>query len=312
MKHWKILTAVLVISVMATGAGFMALRSGQAEEAGPARAPATVDVTRGSVQQTVVAPGRVVGTGEVLLGMAVGGQLDEITVRPGSVVKAQNVLARLDTGPLEEALEAARREQARQLVEGAGPLPTGEVKRAEADLASASLVAPFDGVVLDVTARPGETVSPGMGFMLLANPSAVEVRTTVIEEDLPLVQVGQAVELFFDAQPDAALEERVVRIVPRRVPGENRPLYHVYISLDKPPEGVVSGMTADASIIVAQRSDVLRLPRAVVRGPSGGTARVKVWANGQLEPRTVKVGLRGDVNVEIVEGLSEGDMVVAE
>ena len=236
----------------------------------------------------------------------------KFTCVPVRWVKALDKVARLDTGPLVEALEAAREEQARQLAEGSGPLPTQEVKRAEADLAFATLAAPFDGVVLDVMAKPGETVSAGMGFILLSDPSAVEVRTTVIEEDLPLVQVGQPVELFFDAQPDAALEERVVRIVPRRVPGDNRPLYHVYVSLDDPPDGVVSGMTADASVIVAQRSDVLRLPRAVVRGPSGGTARVKVWANGQLEPRTVKVGLRGDVNVEILEGLSEGDLVVAE
>ena len=78
-------------------------------------------------------------------------------------------------------------------------------------------------------ARPGETVAAGMNLILLADPTALEVRTTVIEEDLPLVQVGQPAELFFDAQPDAAVEGRVARIVPQRVRGENRPLYHVYI-----------------------------------------------------------------------------------
>ena len=104
----------------------------------------------------------------------------------------------------------------------------------------------------------------------------------------------------------------VARSVPRRVEGQDRPLYHVYVSLDRPPEGVVSGMTADASIIVAQRSDVLRLPRAVVRAPSGGVVRIDVWVDGRVETRTAKVGLRGDVNVEILEGLREGDAVVAE
>jgi macrolide-specific efflux system membrane fusion protein len=71
-------------------------------------------------------------------------------------------------------------------------------------------------------------------------------------------------------------------------------------------------MTADASIVVAQKSDVLRLPRAVVRARSGTTARVKIWADGRVEDRTVEVGLRGDVSIEVVEGLSERERVVAE
>jgi len=244
--------------------------------------------------------------------MDVGGRLAEITVRPGSVVNACDVLARLDAEPLEEALEQARSALARQLQEGMGPLSTRELEIAEANLAAAILTAPFDGVVLEVTARPGETVAAGMSLILLADPTALEVRTTVIEEDLPLVQVGQPVELFFDAQPDAAVEGRVARIVPQRVRGENRPLYPVYISMDEAPEGVVSGMTADASITVAQRSDVLRLPRALVRARSDGTAQVTVWANEQEENRTVRVGLRGDVYIEILEGLREGEQVVGQ
>ena len=195
---------------------------------------------------------------------------------------------------------------------GVDPLLVKEVEIARSDLAAAVLIAPFDGVVLEVMVRPGEVVGPGMGLILLADPSALEVRTTVIEEDLPLVQVGQPVELFFDAQPDAAVAGQVARIVTRRVRGEDRPLYHVYVAVDGIPKGVVSGMTADASIVVAQNPDGLRLSRAVLRARSGGTARVKVWADGRVEDRTVKIGLRGDVNVEILEGLRQGELVFAE
>ncbi len=178
-------------------------------------------------------------------------------------------------------------------------------------LAASTLTAPFDGVVLEVTARPGEMVPAGVPFIILADPVAIEVRTTVIEEDLPLVQVGQIAEIFFDARPEAEVSGAVARIVPQRVPGRDRPLYHVYISVDDVPDGVFSGMTADASIVVDEESDVLRLPRAIVRGPSGGTARLKVWADGREDERTVRIGLKGDVNVQIVEGLDEGDRVVA-
>ena len=312
MKRWGILAAVAAAATLIGAAGYLGIRGGDRDGGDSVRAPVTVAVTRGDVQQTVVAPGRAVGTKEVVLGMRVGGQLEELNVRPGSVVDARDVLARLDRVPLKEALEAARQEQARRLIEGLGPLPTQEVKRAESDLAASALAAPFGGVILEVMARLGESVGAGQPIVILADPESIELQTRVIEEDLPLIEPGQAVELFFDAAPDDSIMGEVARIVPRRVEGQDRPLYHVYVSLDRPPEGVVSGMTADASIIVAQRSDVLRLPRAVVRAPSGGVVRIDVWVDGRVETRTAKVGLRGDVNVEILEGLREGDAVVAE
>jgi multidrug efflux pump subunit AcrA (membrane-fusion protein) len=199
-----------------------------------------------------------------------------------------------------------------RLQRGLDPLLAWEVESAERNLAAATLRAPFRGVVLKAMAMQGQTISPGVGVILLADPAAVEVRTTVIEEDVPLVQIGQPVELFFDAQPDAAMQGRVARIVPQRIQDEDRPLYYVYVALDAVPRGVVAGMTADASIAIAQRSDVLRLPRALVRARSDSTAQVKVWANSQEENRSVKAGLRGDVYVEVLEGLSEGERVVGE
>ena len=311
MNRWKVLGGVLA-AIALVGVAYVGYRSGTDEESGTRLAPATVEVMRGGVQQTVVAPGLVVGTREVVLGMDTEGRLDEISVRPGSAVEHCEELARLNTESLEEALEAARLDRTQRFQDGFWRGLDRDVKSAEADLAAATLTAPFRGVVLDVMAREGDLVQPGMPIALLSDPSAVEVRTKVIEEDLPLVNVGQAVELFFDAQPDDAVVGRVTRIVPQRVPDENRPLYYVYVSLDEPPEGVVPGMTADASIIVAERESVVRLPRAVIRGSLGGEAKVNVWADGRQQERKIKLGLRGDVNAEVLDGLIEGDRVVAE
>ena len=78
------------------------------------------------------------------------------------------------------------------------------------------------------------------------------------------------------------------------------------------PDELVAGMTADASVIIDQRTDVLRLPRALVRARSDGSATVTLWENGRRVARTIQTGLRGDVYVEVVEGLREGDQVVSE
>lgn len=196
------------------------------------------------------------------------------------------------------------------LKEGLDPTLVRNVEAAQEALDGATLKAPFDGVVLDVTAKVGETAGPGHSVLLLADPSAVEVRSTVIEEDLTQVQVGQAVELAFDADPGLTVQGHVSRIVPQRC-DPTRALYPVYIALDEPAPGILPGMTVDATITIDSRTNVLRLPRALVHAGSGSTTQVRVWANGQVETRQVTVGLRGDLNVEILDGLSEGDQVVS-
>ncbi len=196
---------------------------------------------------------------------------------------------------------------------GIDPLLKLAVAEAEANLAKTIITAPFDGVVLEVMARPGEQLPAGANLLLLTNPIMGEVRTTVIEEDLSQVAIGQPAEIYFDARPDVAVMGEVARIVPQRVAGEARPLYYVYLSLnDSLPEGVYPGMTADASLLIDSTADVLRLPRALVAARSDGTATVEVWQNGSSVPKDIQLGLRGDVFVAIVDGLAEGDEVVGE
>lgn len=398
----------------------------------PEAKPVTVPVSRGDVTQTVTAPGQLVGIQERMLGVDVNGRLLEITVRPGSIVQAGEVIALLDPTPYETALQtaqiqltqaeaayqrqlaeaelalaageaqvqsiqaqipsltaaeinlqAAREAESRAAYEyqkaqdrswepaevvesyrlewvnaqrgveiaeaeynqilnqqwsvsqqvnalsknveqtslnakflteaGVNPLLQLAVDEAESNLAKTVITAPFDGVVLDVLARPGEQLPAGANLVLLTNPAMGEVRVTVIEEDLSLVAIGQSVEIYFDARPDVVVAGVVSRVVPQRVVGEARPLYHVYISLpDSLPEGVYPGMTADASLLIDRTSDVLRLPRALVAARSDGTAVVTVWENGRAVQRDITIGLRGDVFVAVLDGLAAGDEVVGE
>jgi multidrug efflux pump subunit AcrA (membrane-fusion protein) len=77
------------------------------------------------------------------------------------------------------------------------------------------------------------------------------------------------------------------------------------------PGTLLAGMTADASIVVESAHGVLRLPRALVRAQSDGIATVQVWTADGAQEREIRTGLRGDIYVEISEGLLEGDRVVA-
>ena len=102
---------------------------------------------------------------------------------------------------------------------------------------------------------------------------------------------------------------KVERIIPKRIEGD-RPLYNFYISLNEVPDGLADGMTSDTAITIAKSAGVLCLPRAVVRASGADTTTVKVWDGTQETTKQIKIGLRGDTNVEIVSGLSEGEQVV--
>lgn len=179
----------------------------------------------------------------------------------------------------------------------------------KAVLESLEIKAPFDGVVFAVNAQIGETYQAETTLFTVGDPKALEVIANVTEEDYPLLTVGQEVEIYFDARPDVTVVGHVERIIPKRIEGD-RPLYNIYITLNDIPDGLADGMTADTAITIASRKGVLCLPRAVVRASSGDTTTVKVWDGVQELSKEITVGLRGDTNVEIVSGLSEGEQVV--
>jgi len=186
------------------------------------------------------------------------------------------------------------------------------VQTAQDHLDATKIIAPFDGIILDSSAETHKSIPAGTSLFLLHDPKNIEIKTTVTEVDFPYVNGGQKVTLYFDALPDVEATGTVSRIVPLRVSGSNSPLYYVYIRLDNIPDHLVDGMTADGAILIAQRQQVLCLPRAVVHASSGNTATVKVWNGLATEPRQITIGLRGDVYLEILSGLKEGEQVVTQ
>jgi HlyD family secretion protein len=190
---------------------------------------------------------------------------------------------------------------------------TDAVEKARLALANATLHASFDGIVKEVDHQAGEDISKDEALAVILDPGVLEVSSTVVEEDLPLIKIGQKADLFFDAAPDATITGEIDRIVPERTAGSDSTVYTVFIRISDPlPAGLLPGMTVDGSIIIDQRLGVLVLPRALVRAGGSDSAIVEVWDGEQRQKRTVKIGLRGDVNIEIVDGLHEGELVVSE
>jgi HlyD family secretion protein len=180
---------------------------------------------------------------------------------------------------------------------------------AKAVMESLKIKAPFDGIVFEVSAEAGQTYQAETALLKIGDPKALEALVNVTEEDYPLISIGQNADVYFDARPDVTVHGKVERIIPKRIEGDS-PLYNVYISLDEIPDGLADGMTVDTNVTITSRPGVLCLPRSVVHASGNDKAIVQVWNGSSTESREVTVGLRGDSNVEIVSGLTEGEQVV--
>src|SRR6266498_2870974 len=226
--------------------------------------------------------------------------LASLTVAKDNLKNLQSNLNWYTSNPSESDLTSADSELA---------LAQAKYDAAKAVLESLEIDAPFDGIILAVSAKIGETYQVEATLFTVGDPKALEVLANVTEEDYPLLVIGQDAEVYFDARPEVNVQGKVERIIPKRIEGDH-PLYNIYISLKEIPDGLADGMTADTAITIAKRENVLCLPRAVVRASGGDKTTIKVWDGSAEVTKEITIGLRGDTYVEIVSGLSEGEQMV--
>jgi HlyD family secretion protein len=180
---------------------------------------------------------------------------------------------------------------------------------AAASLAYATIVAPIDGVIAQVTTQAGETVSAGLNaptFVTLIDLDRLEVAAYVDEVDVGRVRPGQRAAFTVDAFPDAEFTGAVAAVYPRAVIQSNVVNYITTIAIQDSSGRLKPDMTATVTIALDERPDVVAVPDRAVRRERGKT--VVRLAGGTS--REVKVGLRGGGFTEIVSGVAEGERVV--
>jgi multidrug resistance efflux pump len=120
---------------------------------------------------------------------------------------------------------------------------------AKYELARGRLLAPFDGVVVDISIEPGEFVQTGQVVITLADLDYMQVETTDLSErDVPNVQAGQTADVYIEAL-DITVTGRVIRVSPMPETVGGDVVYPVTIELDEQPEGLRWGMTAEVEIM---------------------------------------------------------------
>ena len=180
---------------------------------------------------------------------------------------------------------------------------TGEVTK---DL---TLVAPFDGVVMEKMVVAGQGVMPGMKLYRLANLATVWVEGEVFEQDLALIRIGASVRVELAAYPGRVLTGRVSFVWPM-VEAESR-TGRVRVVLGNPQGLVKPGMYATLLFDAQLGRELLSLPAEAVVQTGERNLVFVVNANGMLEPREVTIGGRADGRLQILHGVTEGERVVS-
>ncbi len=199
------------------------------------------------------------------------------------------------------------------------------------------------------TAIVGTMNNPGTVLLTIADLSEMEAVVEVDETDVPQIQIGDSASIEIDAFPNRAFTGRVTKIAQGSIQGGALGLsgstsdqavdFEVVIRLDDPPPGLRTDLSATADVIAAVRDSVLSIPiialtlqpqemEEVERPGDTGTEEIPLVQERQQEReeeegvfivgednsvsfRPVKVGIAGREHFEVLEGLEEGEVIVA-
>lgn len=334
----------------------------------------TIPVIRGDLVQAVTATGTLNPVINVQVGSQISGIIQKLFADYNSPVKAGQVVAQIDPATYKAAVTQAegdlanakaelelaqinlkRTEELRErnataqanLDQALATLHQGEatvkikqgaLDRARVDFERCTIYSPIDGIVISRSVDVGQTVAASLSapviFTIANDLAKMQIDSNVAEADVGNVDLDQNVDFTVDAFPNRTFHGKVVQVRNAAVTVQNVVSYDTVISVANDDLKLKPGMTANASIVVAHKENVLKLGGAAFRfrppetaepqSHNGAGARkpggfkqdrrsqrtVYVLRDGKPAPVQVKTGISDGIHTEIIEGLNEGDQVI--
>jgi RND family efflux transporter MFP subunit len=338
--RWRTLLLVLLTVILAGSGGLIALSE-------PVREVETLAVERSDLALAIRVTGEVINDRRVTLTALVDGQVVSVVTAMGDQARSGQVLAAMDNRAADarrqraeaylqqvevqleqvrqryrrvqrlarsESVSEEQQEEARLNWEGAVALR--EVARADLKLAQVEtewqqVRAPFDAVVVDKSVERGQWVEAGTKLFTLVAIDNLEIEAHVDAVDSARVALGQRVAIRCDAFPGQVWHSNLNWRGPsvEREKDNRLNTFRVRLALGDDSPGLLIGQQLDLEIQVASRESVLNLPFSALR-ERDGVYEVGLIVSDRLHYRQVETGLEGDIRVELLSGLAEGDRVV--
>lgn len=296
-----------------------------------------------SFGQSASFSGEVRGRYETQLAFQVGGKIVKRNVELGSVVGPGDALMEIDAKDIRQTVNitAAQVYSAESQLNLAGNnleryrrlYEQGAISRAQFDqfqyaydaavaavrqtsaqytqganqLGYSTLVSDSAGVISAVNAEAGQVVGAGQPVLTLVRDGEREVEINIPENRIEELRKAAQIRVEFWALPNVTAEGKVREISP--VADKVTRTYKVRISLTNPPAGMNLGMTAKVTVVNAGAQQTVYIPLAAVYQTDHAPG---VWVinDGVATLRPVKVGAFGDGQIQVLEGLHDGDVII--
>ncbi len=332
----KSFAPLLLLLVLVAGA---CRRSEPAAAGGPpaGRPPAqviAVPAARQAVSETLPLIGSLAANEQVEIKSETDGTVELINFSEGEPVEAGRLLVQLDDSKLPASLAEAEanlalsrgnHERAKQL------LGDKLISQQEFDQTSASFAAndaavqlrrrqlqdtrihaPFAGIVSSRLVSPGQVITRNSTLTWLVDLDPMKIEMQVPEKFLSKVLSGQDLELSVNAWPDQRFTGKVYFVSPYVDP-DTRSLL-VKATVPNPDAHLKPGMFAGLELTLQVRTNAIVIPESAVNRVLDGdrAAIMIVGAESKVEVREVKVGLRVEGQIEVINGLTDGELVIVE
>jgi macrolide-specific efflux system membrane fusion protein len=188
------------------------------------------------------------------------------------------------------------------------------VDTAKANLGYTKITAPMAGEVVSITLLEGQTLNANQqapNILRIADISTVTVWAQVSEADIVRVKLDQ--DVYFSILGDSRRwNSKVRQILPTPELINNVVFYDVLIDVPNPEGELKIQMTAQVFIVLARAKDVLLIPTSAIGNASEGSeVKVRVLkADGSVEQRAIKIGIKSEILAEVTDGLKEKELVV--
>jgi multidrug efflux pump subunit AcrA (membrane-fusion protein) len=208
-----------------------------------------------------------------------------------------------------DALNAVGKQQTLKSAKGQLESAQGKYAGATAQLSYSEIRSPINGVVTDRPLYAGEMPAAGTPLLTVMDTSQVTARAHIPQQSAALLKVGDQATII-TPETNKAIAGKVSVISPALDP--NSTTVEVWVQAKNPGERLKPGTSVQVSMLVRSVPDALTIPPvALLTAQDGTTSVMLVGSDSRAHQKNVKVGIRDQERVQVVEGLQAGDRVVA-
>ena len=182
-----------------------------------------------------------------------------------------------------------------------------EEAKQELALAEAGVEAPFDGILTEMNIVQGATVTEGAQLFSISSDQNVQVVVELGRYDLEKVREGQSADIEIAGASYAGKVKKINRMAQNNQ--QNAAVVYAQIAVEDPDDGIFLGVEGKADIHTASARDAVLIPYEAVNTDREGDFCYLV-KEGVICKQRIVTGISGDADMEVTEGVSEGDTVV--